>query len=102
MAKARRHALRVDANQARVVAALRAIGAEVWSIGDPGDLLVGYGGRLSIVEVKDGDKPPSQRRLTKRELATQARCEAAGLPYYVVLSPEDALRQIAGVDIFGG
>jgi hypothetical protein len=51
-----------------------------------------------LVEVKDGDKPPSKRRLTERELACQAACARSGLPYYVVLSPEDALRQIAGIE----
>ena len=66
-----RRAARVDANQSKVVAALREIGATVETIhmlgrGVP-DLLVGYCGRNLLLEVKDGDKPPSARKLTTDE-----------------------------------
>ena len=66
-----RRAARVDANQSEVVAALREIGATVEPIhmigrGVP-DLLVGYCGRNLLLEVKDGDKPPSARKLTPDE-----------------------------------
>ena len=48
-----RHAARVDANQAEIVAALRDAGASVYLIQLPVDLLVGYGGKTALVEVKN-------------------------------------------------
>lgn len=66
-----RRSARVDDNQAAVVAALRKIGASVQSIAVVGqgcpDLLVGLSGVNHVLEVKDGSKYPSQRRLTKHE-----------------------------------
>jgi hypothetical protein len=62
---------RVDANQPSIVAALTAAGATVQYLHTLGqgcpDLLVGYRGNNYVLEVKDGDKPPSRRRLTKDE-----------------------------------
>ena len=47
---------RVDANQAEIVAALRAMGAHCQDLHDVGrgvpDLLVAYAGRLTLIEVK--------------------------------------------------
>jgi hypothetical protein len=48
-----RHAARIDANQAAIVAAMRAQGASVYLIKLPVDLLVGYGGKTALVEVKN-------------------------------------------------
>lgn len=65
-----RRANRVDANQTQIVEALRACGAYVRIIsqgeGIP-DLLVGYRGYTLLLEVKDGRKPPSDRKLTPAE-----------------------------------
>jgi len=65
-----RRAARVDENQGLIVKALRACGATVRIItqgdGIP-DLLVGYRGHTILMEVKDGDKTPSQRKLTEAE-----------------------------------
>lgn len=65
-----RRAARVDENQSDIVAALRAIGATVRVIsqgdGIP-DLLVGFRGQTFLLEVKDGRKPPSARKLTPAE-----------------------------------
>ena len=47
-----RRAARVDATQAEIVAALRAIGATVWIVGLPLDLLVGYAGKTLLMECK--------------------------------------------------
>jgi len=62
---------RTDANHAAIVATLRAIGASVVSLADIGggcpDLLVGYRGVNLLLEVKDGNKPPSARKLTQAE-----------------------------------
>jgi hypothetical protein len=63
-----RRAARTDANQAAIVAALRAAGCSVLDTSSLGrgfpDLVVGTQGRTLLVEVKDGSKPPSARRLT--------------------------------------
>ena len=68
-----RRAARIDANQPSIVEALRVIGATVEPIymvgGGVPDLLVGYRGVNWLIEVKDGDKPPSRRRLTPDEQA---------------------------------
>jgi len=60
----------VDANQEQIVSALRACGAYVRIVtqgdGLP-DLLVGYRGYTLLLEVKDGRKPPSARKLTEAE-----------------------------------
>ena len=65
-----RYANRIDANQNKIVDALRKAGAVVRIIsqgeGIP-DLLVGYHGYTILMEVKDGDKVPSARKLTEAE-----------------------------------
>ncbi len=65
-----RRAAKVDANQEQIVSALRACGATVRIVtqgdGLP-DLLVGYRGYTILMEVKDGRKPPSARKLTEEE-----------------------------------
>ena len=65
-------ASRTDANQKRIVAALRKAGASVYvgsaiKSGFP-DLIVGYAGRTFLCEVKDGSKPPSARKLTPDQI----------------------------------
>lgn len=65
-----RRAARVDDNQMEIVRAMRAVGATVRVItqgdGLP-DLLVGYNGHTILMEIKDGNKPPSARKLTDNE-----------------------------------
>lgn len=65
-----RYANRIDANQNKIVDGLRGAGAYVRIIsqgdGIP-DLLVGYKGYTILMEVKDGDKVPSARKLTDAE-----------------------------------
>lgn len=62
---------RVDVNQPAIVAALRKLGASVLHLHQLGkgapDLAVGYQGRNFFLELKDGDKPPSARKLTPDE-----------------------------------
>lgn len=66
-----RRAAKVDANQSAIVAAFRKAGASVQPLHMVGqgcpDLLVGFRGRNLAVEVKDGSKPPSARKLTADE-----------------------------------
>ena len=55
------------------------------------DFVVGVPGQAALVELKDGDKPASRRKLTKDEL--KFRDEWTG-PYILGLSGEDVLRQL--------
>ena len=63
-----RRAARVDRNQVEIVNALRKAGASVQSLAATGkgcpDLLVGCRGVNLLMEVKDGQKAPSARKLT--------------------------------------
>ena len=65
-----RRAARVDSNSHEIVEGLRKAGAYVRVItqgdGLP-DLLVGYRGHTLLIEIKDGEKPPSQQKLTAAE-----------------------------------
>ena len=58
----------VDANQPAIVRALRCMGFTVQHLHGVGkgcpDLLCGWRGETHLIEVKDGDKAPSARRLT--------------------------------------
>ncbi len=64
-----RRAARVDANQGAIVDALRAVGATVQPLATLGDgvpdLLVGFRLANYLLEVKDGEKVPSARKLTE-------------------------------------
>jgi len=71
-----RYAARVDANHSEVRKALEQIGCTVCDLSGVGggvnDLLVGYRGRNILVEVKDGEKPPSARKLTPAQVSFRA------------------------------
>ena len=90
-----RRAANLDTNHKEVVLALRAIGATVQSLasmhGGVPDLLVGYHGKNVLLEVKDGNKPPSARVLTKDELDWQATW---GGQVQTVGTPEEAQRVV--------
>lgn len=66
-----RRAANIDANQPEIVEYLRSLGMSVCLLHTVGkgvpDLLVGFRGRNVLLEVKDGEKPPSRRRLTEDE-----------------------------------
>ncbi len=67
-----RRAGKRDRNHAEVRQALRDVGCSVLDLGNVGegvpDLLVATPrGRTLLVEIKDGEKPPSAQRLTKKQ-----------------------------------
>jgi len=88
-----RTAARVDANQQEIIRVLRDCGVTVQPLHTVGkgtpDLLCGYRGRNILLEVKDGDRPTSHRRLTRDQQQWHAtwRGQVA-----VVETPEQALR----------
>lgn len=63
-----RRAAKTDANQQQIIDALRKIGASVQPLHAVGsgcpDILVGWRGMNTTLEIKDGAKPPSARKLT--------------------------------------
>lgn len=91
-----RVAAKIDANQEQVVLALRAVGASVQTLAAVGkgvpDLLVGFQGKTLLLEVKDGRKPPSARRLTEDQLKWHGAWR--GGPLAVVDGPDAALRML--------
>lgn len=88
-----RYAARTDANKAAIVAALLAAGAKVYDLRMPVDLLVHRAGRMMLIEIKDGSKPPSARKHTP----AQARFLADGWPVVTVKTVDEALAALAGV-----
>ena len=64
-----RRAARRDDNEKQIIDALRRCGAYVKAINDDGtfDLLVAYNNRTFLIEIKDGAKSPSARKLTDAE-----------------------------------
>jgi len=91
-----RRAAKVDANQTEIVAALRSLGATVQSLATVGhgcpDLLVGFRGQTLLMEVKDGKKPPSERKLNDDQLRWHGAWR--GGPLAVIDSVDAALRVI--------
>lgn len=67
-----RRAAKIDANQTEIVKALRSVGASVQSLASTGngcpDLLVGFRGVNWLLEIKDGQKVKSKRKLTNDQV----------------------------------
>ena len=65
------YARRTDANHSRIIATLRKAGCTVLDMSRLGagapDIAIGYGGLTLLAEIKDGNKTPSQRKLTPTE-----------------------------------
>lgn len=90
---------RTDGTQTAIVAAIRQIGGEwVETSADPRagcDGIVLYRGRSLVAEIKNGELPPSARKLTDNEQKTKAKCEARGVPYLILLSPIQAIETLS-------
>ena len=88
-----RRAAKVDDNQDEVVSAFRSLGYSVAITSMCGDgfsdLVVGKHERNYLIEVKDGNKPPSRRKLTKEQEKFKAKWRGQ---YDVVTSVEDVLK----------
>jgi hypothetical protein len=85
-----RHRRRVDRNHSEIRAVLRSLCPAVEDLSDVGrgvpDLLVRTrAGTVLLVEVKDGEAPPSRQRLTPDEAAFANRWTSA----YVIVSTVD-------------
>jgi len=93
-----RQAAKTDRNQTEIVDALRKFGATVQSLAAVGkgtpDLLVGFEGETYLMEVKDGKKPPSGRKLTPDQEVWHGNWTGGSLE--VVNDVETALNIIKG------
>ena len=85
----------VDANQAEIVKALRDMGCTVQLLHKVGqgcpDLLVGFRGTNLLIEVKDGRKIPSERKLRPAQVEWHAGWKGQAA---VAESVDDAVRII--------
>jgi len=90
-----RRAARTDANHEAIVRALRKVGATAISLAAIGkgcpDVLAGFRGRNLLLEIKDGAKPPSERKLTSDQVAFH---ESWAGQVVVVTSVEEAVRVV--------
>ena len=63
---------RTDDNQREIVTTAQSMGCTVFSLASMGDgcpdLIIGCSGANLLVEVKDGNKPPSAQKLTKDQI----------------------------------
>ena len=95
-----RRIARVDRNQAEIVQALRSMGATVQHLHTIGkgcpDILVGFGGKNYLMEIKDGSKPPSKQLLTPREIAWHQSWQGQVV---VVNSESEALHILGEYDV---
>jgi hypothetical protein len=94
-----KHKARIDDNQTAIVDALRQASCSVLSLASLGsgipDLLIyspwrGY----MLFEVKNGDKPPSKRKLTPDQLLWHAKWQG---PIHLIYSVEDALIEAGAI-----
>lgn len=74
---AMRRAARTDGNHSTIRDGLRKAGASVFDLATVGkgmtDLIVGYHGVNYLIEIKDGTRPPSQRKLTPTQVDFHAK-----------------------------
>lgn len=89
---------RTDNNQAQIVRDLRAVGCFVQSLASIGDgcpdLLVIRAGKVHLLEVKDGSKPASKRKLTPAETKWHNDALSFGYAVATVESTSDAFRAV--------
>lgn len=90
-----RYAAKIDANQPEIVSALRKAGCFVQPLHTVGggvpDLLVGRAGVNHLLEIKDGSKPPSARRLTPDQVEWHALYRGT---VHIVTSIDEALKAV--------
>lgn len=96
-----RHRTKRDRNHAEIVAALRKIGVWVIDLSAAGngvpDLLCIRGARLDWLEIKDGTKPPSRRKLTPAQQTFHTLASSHTRPVRVVTSVDEALAVFARI-----
>jgi hypothetical protein len=96
-----RYAARVDENHSEIVSALQQIGVYVIDCSHVGsgfpDLLLAFRGQWTLVEIKDGAKVPSRRRLTPAQTIFHAEAIAKGCKVHVVENVDQAIRLMSSI-----
>lgn len=97
-----RTAAKIDANQPAIVEAFRRLGARVQVLSNVGkgfpDLLILVRGRLALVEIKDGEKSASRRKLTPDEQAWHEEWQEA--PVFIVSTIEEAAWLVNNMELY--
>jgi len=92
-----RTAAKVDTNQGDIVRALRKAGCNVLSLAAVGngcpDLLACRAEQLHLLEIKDGDKSASRRKLTPHQIQFHA-----AWPVHIVTTEIEALQIIQALN----
>lgn len=91
-----RRKAKVDANQPKIVKALRENGAVVFhlhQLKNLFDILVAYKGELYCMEIKSNYKSG----LTEGEKECKQKMESVAVPYYIVYTEEQALKIIGAI-----
>lgn len=92
---------RIDATTKEIVDALRKAGC-IW-IDCTGSPSIGFDGiickasRVYLVELKNGNRPPSARRLTDTEMRRSCQLERVGVTVHVINNCDEALRLIGAM-----
>jgi hypothetical protein len=87
-----RYAARRDENEKVVVEALRAVGATVYYLDEPCDLLVGYHGKTLLMEVKNKKNQYGKKGFNENQKHFAENWK--GGPFCLVDSVESALRML--------
>ncbi len=93
-----RRAARTDANHAEIKSALERIGCYVVDCAHVGqgfpDLVIAWRGRWHFLEVKDGAKSKSRRKLTGPQTIFHAEAAAKNCKVHVVTSVDEAIAAV--------
>jgi hypothetical protein len=94
---------RKDANHSACTEAVRAVGAvTIDCTGDPSigfDEIWLWRGQTFLIEIKDGSKPASRRRLTPNERQRHADAARVDVTIHIIETTDQALQLIGAVEV---
>lgn len=91
----------IDSNHVEIVETFRGLGCVVTSttcVKGFCDMVVAYNGLYLLIEVKDGKKPPSQRKLTPEESKYHVKVDGVGCKVYIINSVKEAIQLIKTIN----
>lgn len=92
------YARKRDENEPEIIEALEAVGAIVYPVDKPLDLVVIYRGLIWLLEVKNGAQPPSWQRITPEQREFLDMVYGHTRHVHVVNSVEAALEAVGYCD----